>query len=206
MPEQRRRLPGLVSRRQRRARLEALQFYSRAGTGPQQPIGRFTQSGPRFGRIVVERRIESRQKRGDIAIDPLAENAIDECTTFLYALPVAGRAVWRRIGGGWDSCKSGRGIMTGLTLPRVLVDCWLPSGGARGEAVAGGDAGDVRGILRRGIGNVRAAAISVRQRQMQSSSRFSVLRRRRSRTRCARRGAVAGWAGIAELSVPVARV
>lgn len=107
MPEQRRCLPDLVSRRQRRARFEPLQFNSRAGTGPQQPVGRFAQFGAGFGRIVIEGRIESRQKRSDIAIDPLAERAIDKCATLLHVLPVARWAIRRCIGGHWNAGRSG---------------------------------------------------------------------------------------------------
>jgi hypothetical protein len=99
MPKQRCIGPGSVPSRQRRARLEAFQFDSRAGTGAQQSVGRFAQFGPRFGRIVIEGRVEGRQECGNVGVDSLTQGAIDESPTLLHALPVARCTMRHRIAG-----------------------------------------------------------------------------------------------------------
>jgi hypothetical protein len=61
-----------VSRRQWDPCLEALQFYARAGAGAQQSIRRLPEPRATLDRVVRQSRIESRKKRGNIAVDPLA--------------------------------------------------------------------------------------------------------------------------------------
>src|SRR5271168_1684348 len=94
--------------------------------------------------------------------------------------------------------------MIDRTLPWRLAKGRLRAGRARIETVSGAGIGDVWGALVQRIGTVWAA-VSMRQRQVQGSSRFAVLRLPRGRTRCTLRSAIAGWARVAGRDMTVAR-
>src|SRR6185437_11636787 len=84
--------------RERYAGFEAFEFDAGAGTGAEQPIGRLAQPGPALQRVAGKGRVERRQERSDVAIDPRAQFLIDKSPRILIAparlgVPAIGAAI-----------------------------------------------------------------------------------------------------------------
>src|SRR5205814_525674 len=79
-------LPGGIARRQRHAGFEPLELDAGARAGAQQPIGGLAQSRAARRRIFGERHIKRRQERGDVAVDPGTQLAVDKSPGALSAL------------------------------------------------------------------------------------------------------------------------
>src|ERR1044071_8953999 len=66
-----------VASRQRHAGLQSLQLDPRAGAGTQQPVSRLAQCRTALLRVLSQRCVEGRKKRGDVAVDPSAQVVVD---------------------------------------------------------------------------------------------------------------------------------
>src|SRR5580704_372004 len=77
MPPSRLVTSAIVARRQRRSRLEPLEFDTGARASPQQPVGCLAQRRPAFDAVLCQGGVKRSKEGGDIAIDPGTKLAVD---------------------------------------------------------------------------------------------------------------------------------
>ena len=128
LPRRRWRWSAMITRRQRNARLESLQFNPGAGAGPQQTVGRLAQPSATGDRISGKRGIKGCEERRDIAINSLAQGLVDKRTAVPSPL--------RRSAHAKSVTMASRGVAPRIALTAfdgVLLACRRARGNARDD-------------------------------------------------------------------------
>jgi hypothetical protein len=120
-------MSGGITRRQRHSCFEALELDPGAGAGPQQPVGRLTQTGSILRGVLRQGGIESCKKRRDVAVNPLAQRLIDKCANISRGMRLGDSPVRISIGG-----RAVRGSIPGLRFNGARP---RNAGGCSGESV-----------------------------------------------------------------------